>query len=167
VTTTGLRGLLRRVTAFLTPGHPEPAATVRGHPDFHGRVRFEYDPHPDGKPDPGEIVWTWVPYEDDATQGKDRPVLVIGRDGQSLLALMLTSKDHARDAAREQRHGRHWMDIGAGPWDARRRPSEVRLDRVLRIDPGRVRREGCVVDRALFGSVAEAMAVIPPTRHPR
>jgi hypothetical protein len=59
------------------------------------------------------------------------------------------------------------MDIGAGPWDAKRRPSEVRLDRVLRIDPGRVRREGCVVDRALFGSVAEAMAVIPPTRHPR
>jgi len=40
-----------------------------------GDVQFEYTPHLDGDPDPGEVVWTWVPYEDDPSQGKDRPVL--------------------------------------------------------------------------------------------
>ena len=27
--------------------------------------------------DPGEVVWGWVPYEDDPAQGKDRPVLLL------------------------------------------------------------------------------------------
>ena len=67
---------------------------------------------------------------------------------------MLTSKDHSRDAALEARRGRVWMDIGAGAWDSRRRPSEVRLDRVLRLRQSAVRREGAIVDRALFDEVA-------------
>ena len=104
--------------------------------------RLRYAPKPDGRPDPGEVVWTWVPYEDDPTQGKDRPVLVIGEDGDQLLALQLTSRDHDVDAAQEHRDGREWMDIGAGAWDRERRPSEVRLNRLLRIDPSGVRREG-------------------------
>ncbi|MDM7831562.1 type II toxin-antitoxin system PemK/MazF family toxin [Cellulomonas edaphi] len=155
--TTGPRGFLHRLLARLSRRPPAP----RGLADYHGTVRIEYDPHPDGLADPGEIVWTWVPYEEDPAQGKDRPVLVVGRDGAALLALMLTSKDHSRDHAREQRRGRYWLDIGTGPWDAKRRPSEVRLDRVLRIDPRAVRREGCRVERPLFDSVAKAMAVIP------
>src|SRR5688572_21196198 len=109
-----------------------------------------YAPALDGDADPGEIVWAWVPYEDDPSQGKDRPVLVIARDTPDLLALMLTSKDHSRDVALEARRGRVWMDIGTGAWDSRRRPSEVRLDRVLRLSPSAVRREGAVVDRALY-----------------
>ena len=28
--------------------------------------------------------------------------------------LMLTSKDHDRDAEDEARYGRHWMDLGTG-----------------------------------------------------
>jgi PemK-like, MazF-like toxin of type II toxin-antitoxin system len=88
------------------------------------------------------VVWTWVPFEEDYSRGKDRPVLVIGRDAGWLLALMLTSKDHDRDAAQEARAGRHWFDVGTGDWDPRGRPSEARLDRVLQIDPRRVRREG-------------------------
>ena len=118
----------------------------------HG-VRIDYAPQLDGEPDPGEVVWTWVPYEEDPGQGKDRPVLVIGRDGADLVALMLTSKDHDRDAADEARHGRVWMDLGSGAWDSRRRPSEVRLDRLLRLDPEAVRREGAVLDRARFERV--------------
>ena len=47
------------------------------------------------------------------------------------LGLMLTSQDHDRDAADEARWGRHWMDVGTGGWDRERRPSEVRLDRLL------------------------------------
>jgi hypothetical protein len=102
-------------------------------------------------------VWTWVPFEEDVSQGKDRPVLVVGRDGRWLLALMLTSKDHSRDAADEARWGRRWLDIGAGPWDRQGRPSEVRLDRVLRIDAAHVRREGAIMDRRTFDAVVAGL----------
>lgn len=139
-----------------TPAQPTRVArTVL--PDHRGPVRTEYSPDLDGAADPGEIVWTWVPYEEDASQGKDRPVLVVGWDGDVVLGLMLTSKDHDRNAAREARKGRFWMDIGSGPWDSRRRDSEVRLDRVLRLDPDTIRREGAVVDPALFESVTTAL----------
>ena len=69
--------------------------------DFTGTPDLAYAPKPDGQPDPGEIVWTWVPYEEDHRQGKDRPVLLVGRDDRWLLALMLTSKDHDRDRFEE------------------------------------------------------------------
>jgi len=112
-----------------------------------------YVPRDDGRPDPGEVVWAWVPFDEGDGRGKDRPVLVIGRRGTDLLALMLTSKDHDRDAADEARYGRVWTDIGSGPWDARNRPSEVRLDRLLVLDPTGVRREGAALDRARFDHV--------------
>ena len=102
-----------------------------------------YSPEMDGEADPGEVVWGWVPYEDDASQGKDRPVLVLARTGSTLTCLYLTSKDHDRDAEDEARWGRYWMDVGTGPWDAQGRESEIRLDRVLA--PGGHRRPpgGC------------------------
>jgi len=113
-----------------------------------------YAPRPDGDPDPGEIVWTWVPYEEDHTQGKDRPVLLVGRDGPWLLGLMLSSRDHdARPAP-----GDTWVDIGVGAWDRQGRPSEVRVDRVVRVDPAAVRREGAVLGRAVFDEVARSLA---------
>jgi hypothetical protein len=116
-----------------------------------------YRPKQDGRPDPGEVVWGWVPYEDDPRQGKDRPVLLVGRDGDRLLGLMLTSKDHDRDAADEARYGRHWMDVGSGGWDRERRPSEVRLDRLIRLSARDVRREGAALGRGTFERVvAEA-----------
>jgi hypothetical protein len=154
------RARTRRTTP--APGAPTTPTAVRhvALPDHEGPVVAEYSPALDGDADPGEIVWTWVPYEDDPTQGKDRPVLVVGRDGARLLALMLTSKDHDRNAVSEAHHGRYWLDIGAGAWDTRRRPSEVRLDRVLRVDPATVRREGAIVDRATFEQVVTAMAEV-------
>ncbi|MFC8504327.1 type II toxin-antitoxin system PemK/MazF family toxin [Pedococcus sp. NPDC057267] len=172
-----MRGLLQRLLGRAHPQHrrggPGPAAGVpgqaarrraatttggRAYPgDFTGTPRLSYSPTPDGQPDPGEVVWTWVPYEEDHSQGKDRPVLVVGRDGTWLLGLMLTSKDHDRDAADEARWGRQWVDIGVGAWDRQRRPSEVRVDRVLRVDPAAVRREGAVLDRARFEQVAHAV----------
>ena len=120
-----------------------------------------YEPEADGQPDPGEVVWGWVPYEEDPSQGKDRPVLLIGRtvvDGVDYWAgLMLTSKDHDRDAEDEARHGRHWMDIGAGGWDPEHRPSEVRLDRLIILKDDAIRREGAAVSREVFDRVvAEA-----------
>lgn len=96
-------------------------------------------------------MWTWVPYEDDHTQGKDRPILLIGYDGDWMLGLMLTSKD--KDGAR---YG-SWLDIGAGPWDNKGRDSEIRLDRVIRIDPREMRREGAIMDKTTFTKVIRAM----------
>ncbi|MBL8930914.1 MAG: type II toxin-antitoxin system PemK/MazF family toxin [Kineosporiaceae bacterium] len=123
-------------------------------------LRPVYAPRPDGEADGGEVVWAWVPYEDDPRRGKDRPVLVLGRDGPWLLALMMTSTDHDHDQVvdvRTDRAGRVWMDVGSGAWDSRGRPSEVRLDRVLRLDPGAVRREGAALDRGLFEQVTRAL----------
>jgi hypothetical protein len=115
-----------------------------------------YAPQEDGQADPGEVVWAWVAYEDDPNKGKDRPVLVIGQDGDTLLCLQLTSKDHDRDAEDEARAGRFWMDVGSGDWDRQHRPSEVRLDRLLRLEESGVRREGAALDRSTFDDVVAA-----------
>ncbi|MEZ5091929.1 type II toxin-antitoxin system PemK/MazF family toxin [Nocardioides sp.] len=120
------------------------------------RPTVAYAPRRDGRPDPGEVVWAWVPFEDDPTQGKDRPVLLLGRQGRQFAGLMLTSKDHDHDAADEARYGRYWMDVGTGAWDRARRPSEVRLDRLLLLNPRGVRREGAALDERLFRQVVAA-----------
>src|SRR3954471_2356801 len=146
-----LGGLLRAV--IRPAGKARPVRWIEPAPAPGDQIG--YTPHPDGHPDPGEVVWAWVPFDEGDGRGKDRPVLVIGRRGTDLLALMLTSKDHDRDAADEARFGRVWTDIGSGPWDARNRPSEVRLDRLLVLDPNGVRREGAVLDRARFERVVD------------
>ena len=119
-----------------------------------------YAPERDGEPDPGEVVWAWVPYEDDPSQGKDRPVLVLDTAGEGeadgWVGLMLSSQDHDRDAADEARWGRHWMDVGTGGWDSQRRPSEVRLDRLIHLERGAVRREGAALDETIFAAVVAA-----------
>ena len=139
----------RRAGRRSSPGRSE----VAGGGDT---VVTSYSPLADGRPDPGEVVWGWVPYEEDATRGKDRPVLLVARRGDRLFGLMLTSKDHDRDAAQEARWGRHWMDVGAGRWDSEHRPSEVRLDRLIELDVAAVRREGAALDRAVFDEVVAA-----------
>jgi hypothetical protein len=123
-----------------------------------------YSPEPDGLPDPGEVVWTWVPYEDDPARGKDRPVVVLGRGaGGKLACLPLTSQDHDRDAEQEARWGRHWMDVGTGAWDGRGRPSEVRLDRLLLLPELHVRREGAALPRPVFDAVVAAARQFHPS----
>ena len=52
-----------------------------------GDVTVNYRPERDGDPDPGEVVWTWVPFEDEPQQGKDRPVIVIGVAGADLVVV--------------------------------------------------------------------------------
>ena len=175
MSTFGLRGRLQRFVDTLVPTRRpttrRPSSTTHGVPtaqqpttlypgDFTGTSTVLYDPIDDDDADPGEIVWTRVVFEEDYRQGKDRPVLVIGRDDPWLLALMLTSKDHDRDAAAEARHGRVWLDLGTGDWDRQHRPSEVRIDRVLRLDPARVRREGGTLDRRRFDQVAAQVRAV-------
>ena len=121
-----------------------------------------YAPDVDGEPDPGEIVWAWVPYEEDAGRGKDRPVLLLARDGDAWLGLQLTSFDHDTDGAQEAEAGRYWMDVGSGSWDHKGRPSEVRLNRLLRLPAGGLRREGAALDREIFDAVVKAAAEYLP-----
>ena len=138
-------------------GVPAPTGH-RGYPgDYQGVPAIAYAPEPDGEPDPGEVVWTWVPFEEDHAVGKDRPVLLVGTDGDWLLGVMLTSKDHDRDARQELRSGRQWVDIGSGGWDKSGRPSEVRVNRIIRVDPEAIRREGAVLPQARFEVVADAI----------
>lgn len=115
-----------------------------------GPVLVSYAPQRDGRADPGEIVWTAVPFEDDPSQAKDRPVLIIGRRGAWLAGLLLTSKSPGAGP------NRMFMDVGRGSWDRQQRPSQVRLDRLLDIDPAQVRREGAALDQALFAKVLQA-----------
>ena len=132
---------------------PPPGRTggdgVRTVPSSERARRISYAPDLDGAADPGEIVWTWVPFEEDASQGKDRPVLVVARatEAGELLGLMLSSQGHRADDA-------NWVPIGSGPWDREGRESYVRLDRVLEIPEHGIRREGAVVPQDRFDAVA-------------
>ena len=104
----------------------EPAPARGGAYTYSGPISWEYSPELDRDADPGEIVWTWVAFEEDAHVGKDRPVAVVGRaDDGRLVALMLSSKEHDGD--------RGWISIGTGPWDKEGRESWVRRDRVLAV----------------------------------
>ena len=122
-----------------------------------GLPDFAYSPDPDGEADPGEVVWAWVPFEEDTAQGKDRPVLVLARHETRLVVAQMTSKDHDRDAAQEARWGHFWHDVGTGAWDRQGRPSEVRLDRLLLVEPASVRREGATMKREVFDGVVAAL----------
>lgn len=119
----------------------------------------EYRPEIDGEPDPGEVVWAWVPYEDDPSQGKDRPVVLLREEGDRWVGLYLTSQDHDRDAEQEAAAGRYWMDVGTGGWDSEGRPSEARLDRLIYLTRDAVRREGAALDRDIFFELVEQAAL--------
>jgi hypothetical protein len=150
------------------PSAPKPSASTRSastasasagsdYPgDYRGMIDFEYSPSLDGDADPGEIVWTWVPFEEDHSQGKDRPVLLVGRDGEYLLALMMTSKDHNN----REHADPNYLDIGSGPWDPQGRASEVKLNRVIRVRPDSMRREGAIMPEDTFRLIERAW-----TRH--
>ncbi|CAI3798456.1 hypothetical protein NKCBBBOE_02081 [Pseudarthrobacter sp. MM222] len=148
-----------RAKAAPRPGKPAVATrTAAKYPaDFQGTAAVRYAPSPNGLPEPGEVVWTWVPYEEDHSQGKDRPVLLVGNTGDYLLGLMLTSKDHDRDG----RDADDYVDIGTGDWDRQGRPSEAKMDRILQVNPADIRREGAILDAGRFNLVATALR----TRH--
>ena len=114
----------------------------------HG-VRVEYSPDLDGDADPGEVVWGWVPYEEDATRGKDRPIVIIGRSGDDLAGVPLTSRHK----------GRHdHVPVGTGGWDPKRRDSWAKVDRLLTISPSDIRREGAILSRDRFDDVVAGLS---------
>jgi hypothetical protein len=145
-------GLVRsRGGETLSPGQAGSSATVELDPRRVGRVRFAYAPDRDGEPDPGEVVWTWVPYEERDGRGKDRPVAIVAAGGPGeYLAVQLTSKPHD-DPDR-------YLALGAGAWDPEGRPSWARIDRVYRVRTGGMRREGSALDRAPYERLTKALS---------
>ena len=144
-----LRQLVDAGLKLLTP-RPTGRGSVRSAPTGDRARRVVYAPDLDGAADPGEVVWAWVPFEEDARRGKDRPLLVVGRAGGELLGLMLSSQ-HKRDGEPG------WVGIGSGAWDREGRESFARLDRVLEVAENGIRREGAVLPRDRFERVAEKL----------
>ena len=136
--------------AGVEPGRSGVDATIQVDPRRLKGLRTSYNPKTDGEPDPGEIVWTWVPYEENDGRGKDRPVLVVAAEPSgSLIAVALTSQAHP---------GRpEYLAIGAGDWDGQGRPSFVRLDRVFRVHRTGMRREAAALDARRFATVRDAL----------
>jgi hypothetical protein len=149
----GMPGFLETVLPLVTRvvrgwGRAPDRAEVRTAPTGERARRIGYAPDLDGAADPGEVVWAWVPFEEGDGRGKDRPLLVVGRNGDGgLLGLMLSSQhDRADD--------RDWVSVGSGAWDRAGRESFVRLDRVLEVAEHGIRREGAVLARDRFDRVA-------------
>jgi len=144
-----LRQVVEAGLKLLTP-RPTGRGSVLSAPTGDRARRVVYAPDLDGAADPGEVVWAWVPFEEDARRGKDRPLLVVGRAGGELLGLMLSSQ-HKRDGEPG------WVGIGSGAWDREGRESFARLDRVLEVAENGIRREGAVLPRDRFERVAEEL----------
>ncbi|MGI9051545.1 MAG: type II toxin-antitoxin system PemK/MazF family toxin [Ilumatobacteraceae bacterium] len=147
-----LRDVVRRVSSTVRSAEGNSGRTTRREAPrtraVESGVRIEYRPVLDGDPDPGEVVWTWVPFEDDPTLGKDRPVVIIGRHRDELSGVALTTKKSDRFET---------VEVGTGPWDSRGRPSYAKVGRLLDIDPDDVRREGAVLNRRRFDTVIQAV----------
>jgi PemK-like, MazF-like toxin of type II toxin-antitoxin system len=136
--------------AEVLPGESGPDATVEVDPHRVGPVRMSYSPQADRAPDPGEVVWTWVPFEENDGRGKDRPVLVVAVEpAGTYLAVQLTSKDHDGEG--------DFVSVGAGGWDGEHRPSWVNLDRVIRVHEGGMRREAAALPREPFEQVTDRL----------
>jgi len=132
------------------PGRTRGTETIRVDPDRIRDLRVGYEPDRDGAPDAGEIVWTWVPYEENDGRGKDRPVLVIGRQSADrVYVVRLTSKPHDGD--------RDFLSIGTGAWDSQGRESWVDIELLYSVHEQGLRREAAVLDRQRYARVAKAL----------
>ena len=131
-------------------GSDQSSATVRIDPQQVDDLQVRYAPEKDGAPDAGEVIWTWVPYEENDGRGKDRPVLVIGRSSaKRVYAVRMTSKAHDRD--------RDYLSIGSGDWDSQGRESWVDIEQLYSVHENGMRREAATLDRTRYDRVAAAL----------
>ncbi|MBZ6372501.1 MAG: type II toxin-antitoxin system PemK/MazF family toxin [Microbacterium hominis] len=134
----------------IAPGSAGDTATIEIDPPDRRGLRITYAPDIDGEPDAGEVVWTWVPYAERDGRGKDRPVLVIGRQSEDrVYAVKLTSIAHDGD--------RDFLPIGSGGWDSKGRPSWVDIDQLYSVHTAGMRREASALDLERFAVVARAL----------
>ena len=130
-----------------SPGQFGAGATRDLRPEELAGISPSYSPEVDGDPDPGEIVWTWVPYVENDGRGKDRPVLIIARlDENATVGCYLSTKQH-----------RGFVSIGSGPWDSQGRESFISPERFLRVTHDGMRREGTVLSRERFEPAVRAV----------
>ncbi|MBN6189676.1 MULTISPECIES: type II toxin-antitoxin system PemK/MazF family toxin [Microbacterium] len=135
----------------LDAGRTAGTETIRIDPARIRALRVAYAPARDGAPDAGEVVWTWVPYEEGDGRGKDRPVLVIGRQSDDrVYAVRMTSRPHDGD--------RDYLSIGSGAWDAQGRESWVDIEQLYSVHERGLRREAAALDRQRYARVASALA---------
>ncbi|MCE7480782.1 type II toxin-antitoxin system PemK/MazF family toxin [Microbacterium profundi] len=147
---TGRSNVSNAVATEGDAGRLRGSETVRVDPDRIRDLQVGYSPAKDDAPDSGEIIWTWVPYEENDGRGKDRPVLVIGRQSADrVYAVRMTSKPHDRD--------RDFLSIGSGAWDSQGRESWVDIELLYSVHDGGMRREAAVLKRALYDRVASAL----------
>lgn len=140
----------RTPDAGVRDGQDGVAATIEIDPPAADGLHITYAPSHDGDPDAGEVIWTWVPYAEHDGRGKDRPVLVIGRQSADrVFAVRLTSKSHEGD--------RDFLAIGPGAWDAQGRPSWIDIDQVYSVHVDGMRREASELDPPRFSLVAQAL----------
>ena len=80
-----------------------------------------------------------MPYAENDGRGKDRPVLVIGRqDAQRVYAVRLTSKPHDGD--------HDFLALGSGAWDTQGRPSWVDIEQLYSVHAAGMRREASALE---------------------
>lgn len=141
---------LREAREIDGPGRERGSETIRIDPDRIQDLQLDYAPSKDGDPDAGEVIWTWVPYEENDGRGKDRPVLVIGRQSADrVYAVRMTSKAHERD--------RDYLSIGSGGWDSQGRNSWVDIEQLYSVHEDGMRREAAFLDRSRYDRVAAAL----------
>lgn len=134
----------------VSPGRDPGSATVQVDPERVQDVNVGYAPSRNDIPNSGEVIWTWVPYEENDGRGKDRPVLVIGRQSaQRVYAVRMTSKAHDGD--------RDFLSIGSGGWDSQGRESWVDIEQLYSVHHRGMRREAAVLDRHRYDGVAQAL----------
>ncbi len=139
-----------RATEDSTAGRFGDTATIEIDPPSAGALTITYAPQKDGAADAGEVVWTWVPYQENDGRGKDRPVLVIGRQSaERVFVVKLTSKSH--DGQRD------FLSIGTGAWDSQGRESWVDVDQVYSVHVDGLRREAAVLDKKRYQAVAAVL----------
>ncbi len=100
---------------------------------------------PERLPQPGEIWWADVPYED-GPGSKDRPCLVLGVRGDDALVAKITSKWH------HERQGVIPLPPGS-VGDAQGRPSFLETDELRDVALGDFRRRVGVADPTVWDQV--------------
>jgi mRNA-degrading endonuclease toxin of MazEF toxin-antitoxin module len=129
---------------------PRPPGTSIRRVSFH-EISISYEPLPDGKPDPGEVIWVWIPYEEDPSVGKDRPAVAVGwvpsTPEDDVAVVPLTSKWRAGQ-----------VSVGLGSWDGGRKRSYAKVDQIYVVNRSDVRREGASLPKVVFDTVVRALS---------
>lgn len=126
------------------------ATDIRVEPTERLSRSIYYAPDMDGQAEPGEVVWIWAPSDGPDHPPRERAVLVVGRTRHTILGLLISPNP-------EHDGEEHWLDIGAGEWDASGRQCWIRLDRVLEASERGIRRQGALFPQPRFERIANKL----------